>query len=332
MYVNAEYLVVCGTCGKEFTAHDKRKKFCSRRCKDISSRQNRGIKGNTNTEPFHKECVICGKSFDTFRDAIITCSPECAAQRHKQSKSKPRSYEHTAEEWKQIRKIQAKQRAEQKEIEKAWIKAINTVERECVICGSLFYCLKAETKKTCSHDCSVKYKKIRDRERHDSRLNKNNIVDFDITLEKLFKRDSGKCYLCGGDCDKSDFVMREDIKICGINYPSIEHVIPLSRGGTHSWENVRLAHLGCNIAKGDTTPTYTKEMSREHARKLATARVVNRKRTAQYSLDRKLLKVWNSTAQIKRDVGLNDKHIQNVCRGDNSNTGNAYGFHWEYIS
>lgn len=55
------------------------------------------------------------------------------------------------------------------------------------------------------------------------------------------------------------------------------------------------------------------------------------KKTAQYTLDGKLIRVWDSTAQIRRETGLNDGYIQNVCRRHGSNTGNAYGYHWEYI-
>jgi hypothetical protein len=157
-------------------------------------------------------------------------------------------------------------------------------------------------------------------------------VDKDITLWKLYQRDRGICYLCGGVCDKSDYVIKDGVKICGKNYPSKDHVIPLARGGKHQWENVRLAHLGCNIEKSDTTLTYTKEMSKEHARRYASETCQNKKKTAQYSMDGNLIKIWESTAQIKRELGLNDKHIQNVCRRRENNTGNAYGFHWEYLS
>lgn len=33
--------------------------------------------------------------------------------------------------------------------------------------------------------------------------------------------------------------------------PSVDHVIPLSRGGAHAMHNVQSAHLGCNSSKGD---------------------------------------------------------------------------------
>ncbi|NKT05174.1 hypothetical protein GS485_11095 [Rhodococcus hoagii] len=32
---------------------------------------------------------------------------------------------------------------------------------------------------------------------------------------------------------------------------SLDHVIPLSCGGAHDPSNVALAHLACNVAKGD---------------------------------------------------------------------------------
>lgn len=33
---------------------------------------------------------------------------------------------------------------------------------------------------------------------------------------------------------------------------TVEHVIPLCKGGTHTWDNVRPAHASCNFSKGDS--------------------------------------------------------------------------------
>ncbi|MGW6741646.1 HNH endonuclease [Streptomyces sp. NPDC055025] len=33
--------------------------------------------------------------------------------------------------------------------------------------------------------------------------------------------------------------------------PSVDHVIPLAKGGLHAMTNVQAAHLGCNSRKGD---------------------------------------------------------------------------------
>lgn len=320
-----EFEVTCVYCGNKFIAKSRKAKYCSKKCKDIVFRTKHGIPCNPDTEPYKKNCVICGKEFATFRQARETCSPECAKAKHKKRK---RRYEHTREEYLQICNEKARQNAEKKAIEDKWCKLIHTQQRECKVCGSLFYCIDKEIRCTCSAECSKKY---HSRQR-DRRINKDNLVDSDITLHKLYRRDEGICWICGKKCDWDDYTMRESIKICGENYPSIDHVIPLAHGGKHQWENVRLAHLSCNIAKSDITPTFTKEMSKEHARKLAKERCTNKKKTAQYTLTGELIKIWDSTADIKRELKLNDKHIQNVCRKEHTKTGNAYGYHWEYIS
>lgn len=33
----------------------------------------------------------------------------------------------------------------------------------------------------------------------------------------------------------------------------MDHIVPLSRGGEHSLDNVQCAHLSCNCRKGDQT-------------------------------------------------------------------------------
>lgn len=77
------------------------------------------------------------------------------------------------------------------------------------------------------------------------------MVDKDITVEGLFRRDKGICYLCGRECSFDDYVIRDGVFIAGDWYPSIDHVIPLSKGGVHSWDNVKLAHRRCNLIKRD---------------------------------------------------------------------------------
>lgn len=353
-YVPVSYQVICACCGKEFTAHHKKKMYCSRKCRDVGYKRSKGQ--DSRLEPRHIVCTICGKEFDTFNASKKTCSAECKrllkrnwkepkeplqkqcaicgeqfSTYHDSQKTcgaedckiKYKAYAH------KLRNQREKERnAEIKAVERKWMKAIHTVERECKVCGTLFYCLDKETRVTCSHECSVKYTKMRSDFRRDNRINKDNLVDYGITLEKIYARDNGICWICGGECDWNDYQMRDGIKICGREYPSKDHVIPLARGGKHSWENVRLAHLGCNIDKSDTTPTFTKEMSREQARKFAIERCGFKKKTAQYTLTGELVKVWDSTAEIKRELGWNDKEVQNVCRG---RARTYHGFVWRYV-
>ena len=78
--------------------------------------------------------------------------------------------------------------------------------------------------------------------------------DNDISLEKLFKRDHGTCYLCGMVCDWLDGEDRNGMFVAGVHYPSIDHVVPVAKGGTHTWDNVKLACRGCNTKKRDSQP------------------------------------------------------------------------------
>lgn len=70
------------------------------------------------------------------------------------------------------------------------------------------------------------------------------------SLKALYKRDKGICYICNTKCDYEDYIILNGTIICGDYYPSIEHVIPLCKGGTDDWDNIRLAHRKCNNLKG----------------------------------------------------------------------------------
>jgi len=57
-----------------------------------------------------------------------------------------------------------------------------------------------------------------------------------LSRRAVFARDDYRCQYCGSSAD------------------SIDHVLPRSRGGEHSWENVAAACRPCNLAKRDRTP------------------------------------------------------------------------------
>lgn len=71
--------------------------------------------------------------------------------------------------------------------------------------------------------------------------------DRNVTLSELYKRDKGICQICGKPTDQND---RDGNKI-GKMYPTLDHIIPLSKGGGHIWGNVQLAHMICNSKKQD---------------------------------------------------------------------------------
>lgn len=84
------------------------------------------------------------------------------------------------------------------------------------------------------------------------RLKNMNRIDRNISLHKLIQRDKGICKICGRQVDINDYYYTDEgYFIAGENYPSIDHIIPLAKGGTHTWDNVQLAHRHCNSIKSD---------------------------------------------------------------------------------
>lgn len=72
--------------------------------------------------------------------------------------------------------------------------------------------------------------------------------DDEITIESVFDRDKGICKICGKPVDwNSKNEKGHPLRL----YPTIDHIVPFSKGGEHIWENVQLAHLGCNAKKKD---------------------------------------------------------------------------------
>lgn len=98
--------------------------------------------------------------------------------------------------------------------------------------------------------CKAESKRNADRRKEHKRRLKTREFDKSITLEKLYKRDNGVCYLCHKTCDWSDFQKIDGAFIVGGSYPTVEHLIPLCKGGEHSWNNIKLACHSCNSKKG----------------------------------------------------------------------------------
>lgn len=61
-------------------------------------------------------------------------------------------------------------------------------------------------------------------------------IDFDALW-------TGVCGICGLPMDR-------EVRWPDPMSKSIDHIIPLSKGGSHTQENLAWAHLGCNVRKG----------------------------------------------------------------------------------
>lgn len=266
-----------------------------------------GVRKKPKKEPpkIMRVCPVCGTLFEG-KTNKKTCGAVCAKVREDQK-----------------RRERYKAKSDRLKAKRIEYRKQHEIERACAICGGLFYCLESETIKTCSHECAMELKN----RRHDKRIPSARLVDR-ITVKALYRRDAGRCYICGGLCNWNDWRTADSgNKYPGDTYPTIDHVLPVSKGGCDSWDNVRLAHWRCNLQKADgviDADPLTKEFAYSQKRSAQAA-----KKTKQYTLDGVLIRVWDSTAQIRRETGLSDKHIQNVCRGE-KRTNKAFGYRWEY--
>lgn len=64
------------------------------------------------------------------------------------------------------------------------------------------------------------------------------------------KREKFICHICGIEVDDDDFTRTDSGSfVAGPMYPTVDHVIPKSKGGSHHWTNLKLAHNRCNSRK-----------------------------------------------------------------------------------
>lgn len=181
------------------------------------------------------KCLKCGsvirKSFVSVKQGKATC--QVCIQRRKEERAN-----RIEQQRKERAAIRAKTKAEQRaEDARYGTKFKQITFKQCPICGNIF----VSNTKYCSSKCRSKnHWAMKDGYR------------YLFPLDEVYKRDNGICYICGKACDWDDYTERNGVIIYGDNYPSRDHVIPKSKGGGNTWDNIRLAHRLCNSHKGDS--------------------------------------------------------------------------------
>lgn len=120
------------------------------------------------------------------------------------------------------------------------------VAGECAWCGESFV-----SRWVGSRFCSTHHAAAADalRERH-----RRGFTALDLTDRRrfeLYERDGWVCWLCNESVAR-DLPRNDDWA------PSLDHVLPRSKGGSNHPSNLRLAHRWCNAVRGDET-YYTAE-------------------------------------------------------------------------
>lgn len=239
------YTRTCEHCNKTYRTISKASRFCSDKCR-VDNNHVRYY--NTDVEV---ECSCCGRSMTVNtvrakRDRVITCE-QCKSDENELSKL---IGSHSNIYYQQC-----------KHCDKQWITKRNQVykycsgecrrkdnykpviyKKKCAECSNFFDTTRTR-KKFCCVECSNRYKHRADEYRRRIKMIENGEVHWSISIERLLKRDGNKCYICNELMNKGSDYNDDD-------YPNIEHVKPLSKGGTHTWDNVKLAHRKCNMEKG----------------------------------------------------------------------------------
>lgn len=189
------------------------------------------------------QCKKCGQQFKRSaqfarKKKNVSC-PNCQQIKKTEAKPKPEKPAKTKSLKRIIMKTVIKPKPSLKELHIL----------KCDECNSVFGSVRK--RKLCSQSC-VNRRENRLKELRKRKARMNGKIDYSITIEKIIQKEKNVCYLCGSQCDSNDFTIDDRGSfIVGKSYPSIEHVQPISKGGTHTWDNVKLAHHYCNSIKND---------------------------------------------------------------------------------
>lgn len=214
---------ICQECGKEFIMPHQSAKarrgeiqsglYCSRRCRfDALKKQPKSkTEAPASSRIYISTCGICGKLFTSKRKRE-RCSRECDLEHSRRNSFRINSGK--------------------KELKK----------RKCKECGAMFTPEYGNKRRSfCSTECLRRNARRirRHKERAKLRLVKVETVD----PVKVFERDGWRCQICRRKLRPKDKGTYKD------SAPELDHIIPLSKGGEHSYRNTQCLCRRCNADK-----------------------------------------------------------------------------------
>lgn len=250
----------CPHCGEGFTGGRPEKVYCSRRCKATASARRRAAREGNDSPgpdtPNGRTCHGCGEQLKG--RSTKWCSGKC------------RDRWRLAHEPGYRDKVNARSRRNGKKS----YEAKHGKAPDCQHCGRPKYnregkyCSRPDCNPPCREPgcdnpgnrardmCSTHYnqewnaanpekrKAMHHRDRLKRRGLKREQYVENVTRDRLMERDNWTCHLCGEKIPKSAQYPHP-------RYGSIDHIIPISLGGEHSYANTAASHLRCNIVKGN---------------------------------------------------------------------------------
>lgn len=241
----------CERCGSMIIAGKRNRRFCSRVCANAAQRKKKEC-----------ECQHCGQRYMPKEVGRTTyCSRECAfnarrvraAERARiQAKDAPaecaecgnpvasRRAKYCSDD---CRRVVARRKAR----ERAAAKSVRRTDAiRCPGCGTMFRPKYGDKRRRfCSHLCARREeRRKRGPETHRTRARRFGVEYEPINRTKVFRRDGWRCGICQGKIDRR-------LKHPHPMSATLDHIVPMSEGGPHRYENVQAAHWLCNISKGN---------------------------------------------------------------------------------
>lgn len=254
---------ICLVCGKEYKAHDLYSKYCSRVCQALRTKQ-------LSEQKRKRICQVCGQEFIAPHPGGkalkgecgygLYCSNECSG---KAGRTKVNGYSigDSCSVYFGECKVCGKWFGGRKRSTPALCcstvcasKLYGAKKKEykkiiCKECGKEFknvYGVKNSV--FCSRMCFIKnHKRNSDGGKPRKRAKRYGVKYQYVDVNKVFERDGWKCQICGKRTPKA---MRGKNKH---NSPELDHRIPMSNGGDHTYNNVQCACRACNGKKSNTS-------------------------------------------------------------------------------
>lgn len=114
----------------------------------------------------------------------------------------------------------------------------------CAACGAAF--VNVRKIKYCSPECAIKAGRDARKARERGAVKTERVF-----RQKVFDRDKWRCHICKGKIDSN-------LKAPDPGSATLDHIHPLSLGGSHTYDNVKAAHYGCNSARGNRDQFQTR--------------------------------------------------------------------------
>jgi hypothetical protein len=222
----------CKHCGKEFEkTSSTRKRFCSDKCKCANWKATKG------KEPAIVKCVDCGAEVMTTesKKGIQHRCDECTRLRREAQRLSDKERQERAERRREEARLSYYTNGKRDKL---------IAKRKVIKCG---YCGKEFKQEHlsqiyCSSLCAKRSAKKNEHAKE--RITKHSGLYNHVRFNEVWERDKGLCRICGKPIDKT-LPPTDSMAL------NIDHIIPVSVGGSHCIDNVQLSHRACNINKGN---------------------------------------------------------------------------------